>query len=315
MSTPDMDYERIEAAVMETARGRWFLKEYAARNRQSDTELLLEAVASLERTVSQQPKGDVARVQFDLMEMAQAIAKTKAEIASIKPDVENQGRIGEATLELDAIVQSTETATSEILAAAEHMQEIAWTLREHQAPDTLCDVLDQRATDIYTACSFQDLTGQRIRKVINVMGYLEARINAMMQIWGGAEVSSVGDLAPDQSSDEVELLNGPALPGQGLGQSDVDLMMAEVEEAVGSLVSSSVSVHAVAVVHSEPEEVLPRHDLATELRDDDLWDADDELAEADEALPDVSPVIRQQAMSKAALVSRMDYVDRIALFS
>jgi hypothetical protein len=48
----DADYQAIEAAVMETTRGRWFLAEYARRNRHADTEMLLGALARLENVVA-----------------------------------------------------------------------------------------------------------------------------------------------------------------------------------------------------------------------------------------------------------------------
>ena len=43
----DSDYEAIESAIMETSRGRWFLSEYARRNRNADTNLILSAISSL----------------------------------------------------------------------------------------------------------------------------------------------------------------------------------------------------------------------------------------------------------------------------
>ena len=46
--TPD-DYDRIEDAVMETARGRWFLAEFARRVRAGDTQKILQAIERLER--------------------------------------------------------------------------------------------------------------------------------------------------------------------------------------------------------------------------------------------------------------------------
>src|SRR6202040_1647882 len=98
-----------------------------------------------------------------------------------------------------SIVRTTEQATSAILAAAERVQEMAWTLRERGTDSDACDALDQRATDIYSACSFQDLTGQRTRKVVEVMRFLEERIKAMIDIWGGETASgsppSVGSTA------------------------------------------------------------------------------------------------------------------------
>lgn len=54
---PTENYEAIEAAVMETARGRWFLAEYARRNRQADTRAILDAIDELSRQVDNHPVG------------------------------------------------------------------------------------------------------------------------------------------------------------------------------------------------------------------------------------------------------------------
>src|SRR6266581_4043202 len=170
MPLSEADYDLIEAAVMETGRGRWFLAEYPRRNRHSDTMTLLRAIDRLGAAIRGEPTAQaVDRIRLDLFEMAKAIARTKAEIAAIKPDVEDSGKFGEVTAELDSIVQTTETATSDILAAAEQVQEIAWTLREQGIEPEVCDLINAKATDIYTACAFQDLTGQRTGKVIQVL--------------------------------------------------------------------------------------------------------------------------------------------------
>jgi hypothetical protein len=76
----DLDFDAIETAVMETARGRWFLKEYARRNRHADTQTILEAVDRLK-----EPGIDgqaIARLRSDLEEMAVAIRQTKEAIHS-----------------------------------------------------------------------------------------------------------------------------------------------------------------------------------------------------------------------------------------
>jgi len=184
----EADYDAILAAVMETMRGRWFLAEYAQRNRTADTRLVLTAIARVEEKLQEArpaaPAAPADRLRMDLVEMATAIAKTRTEIASIKPEGDHKGSLTEASEELDSIVHATEGATSDILAAAEQVQEIAWTLREHGIDAEACDALDRRSADIYTACSFQDLTGQRTRKVVEVLRFLEQRINAMIDIWG-----------------------------------------------------------------------------------------------------------------------------------
>jgi chemotaxis regulatin CheY-phosphate phosphatase CheZ len=217
------DYETIMSAVLETARGRWFLAEHMRRNRQTDTKLVLTAIEQLERSLRErQNLPGAERMRLELIEMASAIARTKLEIASIKPADGNAGKIGFATNELDAIVETTEEATSEILTAIERIQEVAWTLREQGADAAICDILNAQATEAYTACSFQDLTGQRIRRVIEVMRFLEARIDAMIRIWRVDEHS-----APEaEATGEDPLLNGPAQPGGGLAQAEIDELIA-----------------------------------------------------------------------------------------
>jgi chemotaxis protein CheZ len=223
MPLSEADYELIEAAVMETGRGRWFLAEYARRNRHSDTMMLLGAIGRLEAAIrGERTAQSLDRVRFDLFEMAKAIARTKAEIAAIKPDPENAGKFGEVTAELDSIVQTTEAATSDILAAAEQIQEIAWILREQGIEPEVCDLINAKATDIYIACTFQDLTGQRTGKVIQVLRYLEGRINAMIDIWGGDGEQAGGNAATPETA-SAALMRPQEL---GLDQADVDVVMA-----------------------------------------------------------------------------------------
>lgn len=192
----DADYEMIAAAVLETARGRWFLTEHARRNRHADTRLVLEAIEKLERTIAHRPEmPESDRMRVDLVEMMNAIRRTKVEVAALQPEGSGS-RFDQASVELDAIVEATEKATSDILAAAERVQEIAWTLREQGVDAAICDLIDAHATEVYTACSFQDLTGQRTRKVVEVMRFLEARIDAMVKIWrfGDMEATAEGSV-------------------------------------------------------------------------------------------------------------------------
>lgn len=213
----EAEYESIEAAVMETARGRWFLSEFAQRNRTADTNILLNAISRLEQAVTgERAAQNMDRFRFDLMEMAKAISRTKGEIAAIHAPDHGESRLNEASESLDAIVRTTERATSEILEAAEHVQEAAWTLRETGADDTLCGALDRHATEIYTACSFQDLTAQRTGKIVNTLRYLEGRINAMIDIWGADEQP---EPAPDRAA-------SPARYSE-LSQIDVDTVIVD----------------------------------------------------------------------------------------
>jgi len=251
MPLTEADYEAIAEAVMETNRGRWFLAEYARRNRNADTTVLLAAIERVEATIrGERAVGSVDRIRFDLIEMANAIARTKAEIAAIKPDADQHGKFGEATEELDSIVSTTEVATSDILAAAEQIQEIAWTLREQGIEAEVCDLIDAKATEIYTACSFQDLTGQRSRKLIQGLRYLEGRINAMMNIWGFDRTMAAEATETAKARGDEALLNGPSKPEHGLDQADIDVVMGPATTS-GDHGDDVAAVHG-PVINAEP---------------------------------------------------------------
>ena len=217
-------YEELEAAVLQTPRGRWFLREFAARNRQADTLVTLKSIDRLLHAVKHEASlGPVEILRRELHEMSHAIAQTRREIAAIKPSDPSHNRIMAATEELDAIVTATERATGDILTAAERLQELAKTLREQGATERQCDEITALATNILVACSFQDLTGQRTTKVVNVLRYLEQRVNAMIDIWGVDGVTPIEDekdINPDH-----QLLSGPAREGEGVSQEDIDRLL------------------------------------------------------------------------------------------
>jgi chemotaxis protein CheZ len=224
------DYAAIEATLRDSPLGRWFLAEYARRNRTAETQLLLDAIARLEAAVLKpQRQAGLATVLSELVQMSEAIARTRREIAQIRPPHQFDKQLTGATEELDHIVEATEKATSEILSAAEDIQEVAWTLREKGVEVELCDRIDQRAIDVYTACSFQDITGQRTGKVVRALHLIEQRINAMIEIWGVDDIAfKVDDIASRMerlAEEEGALLDGPQAKGDGLKQDDVDQMM------------------------------------------------------------------------------------------
>ena len=152
----------------------------------------------------------------------------RREIASLKPP----SQIIAATVELEQVVSATERATSDILQAAEKVQEVAWTLREKGVEADACETLDRRATDIYTACSFQDITGQRMEKVVKVLHFIEQRLNAIIEVCG---TSGAEEILPSPDMSDAELLNGPLPEGKGLKQDDVDRVLVVSDEAVDAL--------------------------------------------------------------------------------
>jgi hypothetical protein len=246
------DYEAIAAAVMETARGRWFLQEYAKRNRNADTGSVLAAIERLDERLGEQlenaqhpvsiDKTAVALISHDVIDLAEAITQVKQEVRELGANGTQGDHFVSATLELEAIVSQTETATGEILEAAEKIQEVLWALREEGASETQCDIIESKIVEIYTACSFQDLTGQRSSKVVRLVSYVERRVASMMAILGlgSAEPAKAAETASppafstahpgEEQREDAHLLNGPALAGDGNEQDDVDALFAASPE-------------------------------------------------------------------------------------
>jgi len=287
LPSTEADYDAICAAVMETVRGRWFLAEYAKRNRHADTATIVAAVERIEAGLRESPAVAPSEdVRSGVTEMADAIARTRAELAAIRVGGNGNGALVESVEELTAIVQTTERAASDILAAAERVQETAWAARERGVDSTICDALDRHATQIYTACSFQDLTGQRTDKVIEALRFVEDRIATMIDIWG----KGPGTQTPEAPS--VHARPPVGFPESLLDQSDVDGML----PAMPVEHPPATSLHADA---QGPQSELPQAEPAAEhagpqaeavgLLDRILDVVRRSMAEPEEAAPAAAP--------------------------
>ncbi|WP_428642819.1 protein phosphatase CheZ [Roseibium sp.] len=241
----EAEYHTLEQTLMESDRGRRFLKEFLNRNKTPETTEILGAIHRLEKVVTRQRDvPDLDKIRLDIADMHEAIERTKAEIANIKAEGEENNRFVDASNELDAIVTQTEGATQTILEAAEQIQEKAWVLRENGADDATCDDIDAKATEIFMACSFQDLTGQRTNKVVQVLRYLESRINLMISIWGIEEMEADATAGPVDNRPDAHLLNGPQLSGGGVSQNSVDELMSASDDVFNAALQENNAVSA-----------------------------------------------------------------------
>lgn len=174
--------------------------------------------------------GEARKLKVELDEIYEAINRTKKELATLHTSGFQGPEMSRVTDELDAIVSGTEGATETILAAAEDIDQMSSTLvaKLHDAADQgLADDIQQRVIMIFEACNFQDLTGQRITKVVNTLRFIEDRIVRMMEIWGGME--GFEDIEPDMMAKpegDAALLNGPALAADldRASQDDIDAL-------------------------------------------------------------------------------------------
>lgn len=175
---------------------------------------------------------EAAKLKVELDAIYEAIAQTKKEIATLHHTTGSKGEeMTRVTNELDAVVDGTEGATETILAAAEFIDETANTLsaRVGREDSELANDIQDKVVQIFEACNFQDLTGQRITKVVGTLRFVEDRIMQMMDIWGGIETFK--DISVEEreiKEGDAALLNGPALESDTdvATQDDIDALFA-----------------------------------------------------------------------------------------
>jgi chemotaxis protein CheZ len=187
-----------------------------------------EAHALLETYRAQIEQCEKLKVELDLIH--DAISRTKREIAVLHGKSFDGGEMAKVNGELGAVVGGTEQATQQILEAAESIDQAASALAKVTSPDQhkiLSEEIQERVVSIFEACNFQDLTGQRISKVMTTMKFIENHITVMMDIWGG--VDAIKAHAPpivDHREGDDRLLNGPKTDGDvgHASQDDIDAL-------------------------------------------------------------------------------------------
>lgn len=147
-----------------------------------------------------------------------AIGEAKAEIRSIRPLEMATHRLPTATSEMDAITVDTESATHTILASAEAVMAMPSTDAAAKA------AVDNEIMKIFEACTFQDLTGQRVSKIVHLLGQIEERITRLVDTLGVHDGEDHDPVSPEEQRRRDLLLNGPAVGGPETDQAAIDAM-------------------------------------------------------------------------------------------
>lgn len=126
--------------------------------------------------------------QIDMTE--EGIARRFAEILDIMSAISYHGD-GETQVntgvELEAVIDDTEQAANKILDAADHIAEMVGEQKEWDNPDKREQLLNTIRSDVQNillACTFQDLTGQRIRKTLENLQLIEERLSGTLDRLG-----------------------------------------------------------------------------------------------------------------------------------
>jgi len=135
------DYDAISEAFMETSRGRWFLGEYAKRNRNADTRMVLDAVARIEQSLAAQKQPEPEPVPVVDSALPEAIEAIKAALREAR---------AMASYSIDHL--ALEQHLAPVRKGARVIREISWRWREIGADSRICDLLDSQVGAIEESC-------------------------------------------------------------------------------------------------------------------------------------------------------------------
>lgn len=187
-------------------------------------EQILHEIRSLEGRLEKLAVGNIELEGVTPGTLLDQVERTKKEIATLITQNTKDDRLATAARELQAVVRATEGATFTIIDIAERVDELLHDLKSHTADSTIVATADEIAettTDLYEACNFQDITGQRIKKVVNTLQFVEERLAAMIEIWG-ADTLAVTEHPAQVRDGEEKLLQGPQMEEDAIAQEDID---------------------------------------------------------------------------------------------
>ncbi len=193
----------------------------------STAQIDLDDVAKKVANVAANMVGDELSVAARMIEeieiLNRVIKAARSEIVALNPSEARERQFATATDELDAVVGATEDATNTIMEAAERIELVAEKVDEGPAQR-----LTDAVTAIYEACSFQDITGQRISKVVGALREIELKVEGLLAAFGDDDARArrerlESELDRHQGRDGG-LLSGPQGQAEAQNQDDIDAL-------------------------------------------------------------------------------------------
>lgn len=229
----EQDYDAIREAFMETARGRWFLGEYAKRNRNADTRMVLDAVAKIEETLAAQRQPVVEdRLPEALVEIRRAIREAETiAIAAFDPAV-------------------IEASLAAIPRGVRIIKEISWRWREIGADGRICDLIDSQLASIEAACGQVSTIDPRVELKI-AFDLLRDRVE---QTDGGATPQAAPAApvqeAPSSAAEAPPAETAPAPTAAPAMTSEAPVAFTEPPQDVAAVAESEAAVDAAVATEA-----------------------------------------------------------------
>lgn len=181
---------------------------------------IITSVLSRAHSSEELPKEEIIK---QLTELHDVIEGLRQNLSALNASDISNTHIPSASDELDAVIGATEDATNSIMKSSEKIMESV----AEAAPDVK-QTVEGSVIEIFEACTFQDITGQRIKKVVDCLKQIDTKTSSLLETLNGSLVNLNDD--EDQEAEGDSLLNGPALPQNSVSQEDIDAILAEFDD-------------------------------------------------------------------------------------
>ena len=182
-------------------------------------ERIVAIISSVIDKVGKNEQVSLESILTELRDLLLVIEETRKDLGMARPSDITDKHIPGATDELDAIIDATSVATGTIMDSCDVIQQKASEIEG--ADDIVNEVMK-----IYEACSFQDITGQRVSKVVKTFKDIEDKIDKLVGVLG-IKIDALPEEEGPQG-DEA-LMNGPQLADQAISQEDIDKLLTELD--------------------------------------------------------------------------------------
>ncbi len=200
------------------------MEEVAGQEDSTKKDRIVKIISSVIDKVGQNEQVSLNSILVELRDLLMVIEETREELGRARPADIKGKQIPGATDELDAIIDATSEATSTIMDCCDVISEKAGEVGGENG-----DAIIEQVMKVYESCSFQDITGQRVSKVVKTFKDIEEKIDSLVGVLG-INISDVGDDEDKREGDE-RLLNGPQMKDQAISQDDIDKLLEELDGA------------------------------------------------------------------------------------
>ncbi len=209
--------------------------DFLEQNKTREGEVSLTDVMHLAEVMSGSMHDFLSTVQpavtEELTMIAKEISRMKQEISQLRANDMTGNKIPDAGRELDAIVEATENATNTIMEAAEEIM-----AADPSDTDAYQELVSNNMIGIFEACTFQDITGQRISKVVGTLRFIDERVSSFIEhLRIPADLEVDGEETEEERRQRELILHGPQHSGEGVSQDDIDALLGGAQADIDKL--------------------------------------------------------------------------------